>query len=109
MECRVSLILGLAVGGRLAAGEEGTVLALVTGRQPGETLTLKLPDGLALAPEQQATQAVPQARAGARNPMALVTWRIRPARAGRFEVEVQSSANHTVKRSLLIAPAGAAP
>jgi hypothetical protein len=93
--------LGVTVGGDFTPGGELTVVGLVKTPQPGEKLTLKLPEGFTLAKGVEATQMVPPVKdAGQPVP---VTWRVvSPMRGGRHELEVQSSTGDTQTASVTL-------
>ena len=82
--------LGLTVGGSFRPGEEFTVTAYVHEPLPRQTVSLELPRGLTRA-EGEATQNVPALPAGAASRNSPVTWKVKAARAGRFNLRVKSS------------------
>jgi hypothetical protein len=91
----------LTVGGRLVPQVEFTLTALVHNPQLGETLTLELPPSLE-ANEQQRTLTVPPVPAGARRPDSPVTWRLRAAKEGKYELSVRSSTGAKQKLTVTI-------
>lgn len=95
----------LTVGGRLVPNVEFTLTALVQNPKPGETLTLDLPAGLE-AEGQQRTQTVPPVPAGASRPDSPVTWRLRAAKDGRYDLLVRSSTGATQKLPVTIRTRG---
>jgi hypothetical protein len=95
----------LTVGGRLVPNVEFTLTALIHQPKPGETLTLDLPAGLE-AEGQQPTQAVPPVPPGASRPDSPITWRLRAAKDGRYEIAVRSSTGATQKLPLMIRTRG---
>jgi hypothetical protein len=82
--------LALTVGGSFIPRGEFTVTAYVSNPIPGQTVTLKLPDGFDLI-EAQLTQPVPLLRdASTRN--SPVTWKVRgPRQEGKYTLKVDSS------------------
>lgn len=95
----------LTVGGRLVPNVEFTLTALVHDPKPGETLTLELPAGLE-AEGQQRTQPVPPPPAGASRQDSPITWRLRAAKEGQYELSVRSSTGATQKLPLTIRTRG---
>jgi hypothetical protein len=95
----------LTAGGRLVPNVEFTLTALVHDPKPGEALTLELPAGLE-AEGQQRTQLVPPPPAGASRPDSPITWRLRAAQDGRYELSVRSSTGATQKLPLTIRTRG---
>ncbi len=95
----------LTVGGRLVPNVEFTLTALVHDPKPGETLTLELPAGLE-AEGQQLTQIVPPVPPGASRPDSPLTWRLRSAKDGRYEISVRSSTGATQKLPITIRTRG---
>ncbi len=91
----------LTVGGRLVPEVEFTLTALVHNPQPGETLTLDLPSKLT-AEGQQLTLPVPPVPAGAKRPDSPVTWRLRAAKDGKYELSVRSSTGAKQKMPVTI-------
>jgi len=83
-------LLALTVGGSFIPRGEFTVTAYVSNPIPGQTVTLKLPDGFDLI-EAQPTQTVPLLRdASTRN--SPVTWKVRgPRQEGKYTLKVDSS------------------
>jgi hypothetical protein len=93
--------LGLTVAGTMAAGGTFSVLAQVSEPKEGQTVTLTLPEGLKLV-DGQLTQPVPPLPKGAANRISPVTWRVRAAHAGTFDVTVRSSTGGTQKKRIVI-------
>jgi hypothetical protein len=93
--------LGVTVGGAFAIGKELTVVGLVTAPQPGETLTLELPEqGLTLAGDTPATQPVPESAGAGR--LSPVTWHLRADRADTYTIRVRSSTGVSQDRQITI-------
>jgi hypothetical protein len=92
--------LGLSVGGDFSPGAEFTVVALVSNPKRGETVTLRLPQGLTLRQGEQATRAVPQAQAAGRP--TPVAWRVRSSRPGSFSLDVHSSSGDSQSKRVWI-------
>jgi hypothetical protein len=83
--------LALSVGGDFTPGGEFTVTAYVSRPQPGQTVTLTLPEGFALV-EGDVTQRVPPLPAGSSSPNSPVAWKVKAARKeGSFPLRVESS------------------
>lgn len=97
--------LGLTVGGSFRPGEEFTLTALVQEPLPQQTVTLELPKGLTRV-EGEATQSVPALPAGAASPYSPVTWKIKAARAGRFNLRVKSSNGLSQSQAVTISSKG---
>jgi hypothetical protein len=95
----------LTVGGRLVRHGEFTLTALVHNPQPDEKLTLTLPPGFSLL-SGGTTQEVPPVPAGSTRPASPVTWRIRAADDGNYELMVRSSQGATQKLPLTIRTRG---
>jgi hypothetical protein len=91
----------LTVGGRLVPNVEFTLTALVHEPKPGETLTLDLPAGLE-AEGQELTRTVSPVPRGASRPDSPITWRLRAAKDGRYEIAVRSSTGATQKLPIMI-------
>jgi hypothetical protein len=89
--------LGLSVGGDFSPGGELTVVALVSTPQPGQKLTLKLPEGFSFADGQAAQQDVPPPGPGGRP--GPITWRVRSSRLGIFPLEVNSNVGGISQRT----------
>jgi hypothetical protein len=90
--------LGLTVGGDFTPGGELTVVGLVSGPQPGQKLTLVLPEGFTFAEGEVAEKDVPPPQANAGNRPVPITWRVRSSRAGRFDLELRSGASSQKKK-----------
>ncbi|MGH7227423.1 MAG: hypothetical protein ACRELF_29785, partial [Gemmataceae bacterium] len=75
--------LGLTVGGSFRPGEEFTVTAYVHEPLPRQTVSLELPRGLTRV-DGEATRNVPSLPDGAASRNSPVTWKVKAARAGRF-------------------------
>jgi hypothetical protein len=83
--------LGLSAAGSFTPGGEFTLTAEVRHPSAGQTLTLKLPEGFALA-GGRAVEAVPPLQPGSPSPVSTVAWRVRAGpRAGTFTLRVASS------------------
>ncbi|HTU89461.1 MAG TPA: hypothetical protein VMF69_05135 [Gemmataceae bacterium] len=95
----------LTVGGRLVPNVEFTLTALVHDPKLGETLTLDLPAGI-VAEGQQITQMVPPLPAGASRRDSPLTWRLRAAKDGRYELTVRSNTGAKQKLPLTIRTRG---
>jgi hypothetical protein len=95
----------LTVGGRLVRGGEFTLTALVQNPLPDERLTLTLPPGFKLV-EGTAEQVVPPVPAGATRPTSPVTWRVRAADDGRYELLVRSNHGAAQKQPVIIRTKG---
>jgi hypothetical protein len=81
--------LGVTLASTFEAGSHVTVLALVKNPSIGQTLKLRLTEGLERL-EGAETQAVPLVFPAAAR-VAPVTWKIRTSRAGTFAVGLESS------------------
>jgi hypothetical protein len=94
--------LALTVGGSFAPGGEFTVTAYVRSPQPGQKLTLTVPDGFEIM-EGGAEQAVPPLPADATSRNSPVTWKVRAARrAGKYTLKVQSSTGETQSQPVTV-------
>jgi hypothetical protein len=93
--------LALTVGGALVVNTELTVVGLVTNPQPGETLTLEVPDGLAVSDATPRTQPVPALQSGLNRP-SPVTWKVRANRTGDFNLVLHSSTKTSQERRITI-------
>ena len=83
--------LGLDVVGSFWTGGELTATAYVSRPEPGQTVTLVLPDGFKLLSDSD-TQPVPPVDPDAARHYSVVTWRLRaPDRKGKFDLKVKSS------------------
>jgi hypothetical protein len=94
----------LTVGGRLVPNVEFTLTALVHDPKADETLTLEMPSGIDA--EEQTTQRVPPVPAGASRADSPVTWRLRAAKDGKYELSVRSSTGAKQKLPLTIRTRG---
>ncbi len=97
--------LGLIVGGPLVRNGEFTLVALVHKPQAGEKLTLILPAGFSMI-EGSTEQKVPPLPPGARRAASPVTWRIRAAAEGDYELLVHSNKGARETRHLSIRSSG---
>ncbi|MGH7225639.1 MAG: hypothetical protein ACRELF_20670, partial [Gemmataceae bacterium] len=93
--------LQLTVGGRLVRRGEFTLTAVVHDPNPGEKLTLELPSGIERVQGDE-KQTVPPVPADASRPESTVTWRLRAAEDGKYELTVRSSIGKAQKKKLLI-------
>jgi hypothetical protein len=82
--------LGLTVGGSFRPGEEFTVTAYVNNPLPRQTVSLELSRGLTRV-DGEAIRDVPPLPAGATSKNSPVTWKVKPARAGRYTVRVKTN------------------
>jgi hypothetical protein len=83
--------LALTVGGSFVPHGEFTLTAYVSNPLPGQTVTLRLPDGFSLQ-EGKLVVPVPPLPTGATSRNSPVTWKIRgPSAEGRFPLKVTSS------------------
>ncbi len=82
----------LAVGGSFEPGKRFNLTAYVTDPAPGQTLTLALPEGMALV-EGKEVQPVPEVQG--EEAYSLVQWQARVVRPGEFAVRVRSSTGVT--------------
>lgn len=95
----------LTVGGRLVPKVEFTLTALVHDPKADEKLTLELPAGL-VAEGQEKERTVPAVPPGASRPDSPVTWRLRAAKEGKFELAVRSSTGAKQKLPVTIRARG---
>jgi hypothetical protein len=93
----------LALGGSFEPGKLCDVTAYVTDPAPGQTLTLELPEGMALV-EGKECQPVPDVRED--EATSLVRWRARVLRPGEFPLRVRSSAGTTEGKTISVTPVG---
>jgi hypothetical protein len=92
--------LAVTIGGSFTPGGEFTVTAYVRNPQPGQHLTLSVPEGFELA-EGIADQVVPPLPPDASSPNSPVTWKVRAARrTGQYTLTVESSTGE--KQSLAV-------
>jgi hypothetical protein len=96
--------LGLIGAERARVNQEFTLQAVVRNPAAGQTVTLEVPDGLALVEESKRTQDAPPVAAGAARPESTVTWRLKGARTGAYTLTVRSSTNLSQSRMVLIEP-----
>lgn len=82
--------LALTAGGSLVAGREFTLTALVSNPEPGEALTVELPEGFSLV-EGEREQKVPPVAADAARRNSPVTWKIKAGPRGEHVLKVRSS------------------
>lgn len=80
--------LGIVLSGAFKAGTDVTVLALAKNPSAGQSLTLRLTEGLERVAGAE-MQTVPAA--GPVNRISPVTWKVRAAKAGTFSVGIESS------------------
>jgi hypothetical protein len=90
--------LGLTLGGAIEPGKLFTATAYVTDPVAGQTLTLKLSDGLTRV-AGNAVEAVPPA--GGKG-TSVVTWKIRVERAGQLELNIVSNNGAQLKKKLTL-------
>jgi len=93
--------LGISVGGNFVPNGDLTVQALVERPEKGQTLTLKLPEGLRIV-EGDAKQPVPQVQEGAAVQQSPVAWGIRADREGTYMIEVISSTGISQKKTISV-------
>jgi hypothetical protein len=93
--------VSLALGGSFVPGKLFTVTAYVDEPVESQTLNLELPDGMALV-EGRALQPVPLP--GASDARAVVLWKGRVLKTGRFPLRVQSSNGVTYTRTITVSP-----
>ena len=93
--------LGVSVGGNFVPNGDLTVVALADHPEKGQTLTLKLPEHLAII-EGESKQQVPTVPAGASVQQSPVTWRICADKEGTYEIEVISSTGGRQKKKITI-------
>jgi hypothetical protein len=93
-------LVDMALGGSFEPGKLFTVTAYVSDPGPGQSLTLELPDGLALA-DGKAQQSVPEPSEG--ESQSVVMWQARVQRTGEFAVRVRSSTGVTNGKIITIA------
>jgi hypothetical protein len=92
--------LGISVAGNLRPDTEFSVVAYVSKPAKDEKVTLELPEGLHLAKDQQATQAVPVPQIASQP--SPVTWRVIATRNDSFTLEVRSSLGDSQKKRIQI-------
>lgn len=80
--------LGIILAGTFKAGADMTVLGLLKNPAAGQTVTLRLTDGLERVGGAE-TQAIPSSSSISK--VSPVTWRVRAAKEGTFAVGVESS------------------
>jgi hypothetical protein len=78
--------LALTVDGSFRPGGEFTVTAYISKPMPDQKATLELPDGLRLVDDDAERRVPPPGERG----FSPVTWKVRAARVGNFEIKVQS-------------------
>jgi hypothetical protein len=94
--------LALTVGGSFRAGEAFTATAYVTNPQPGDKVTLTLPDGFELE-EGDATQTVPDPPRDSARRVSPVSWKITaPKRKGSYDLRVKLSSGATQRKRVRI-------
>jgi hypothetical protein len=93
----------LALGGSFEPGKRFDLTAYVTDPAPGQSLTLELPEGMALV-EGKASQPVPEAPGDEAS--SLVRWRARVLRPGHYAVRVRSSTGVTQGKLITITRPG---
>ncbi len=93
----------LALGGSFEPGKAFDVTAYVSDPAQGQSLTLELPEGMALVegPRCQPVPAPP-----GEDPVSLVRWRARVLRPGEFALRVRSSLGVTQGKHITVRPAG---
>jgi hypothetical protein len=91
----------LALGGSFEVGKVFTITAYVGDLSPGQSLTLQLPDGMALV-EGKLQQSVPDPGEG--EFPSVVVWRARVLRHGEFPVRVRSSTGVTQGKIVTLSP-----
>ncbi len=89
----------LMVGNRTQVGKPITLLAYVRSTDPGQTVTLRLPEGLTLLPGQTAEQAVPKPGPAG---YSTVTWRAITSRPGDYQVEADAPNIGTAKKPFTV-------
>jgi hypothetical protein len=94
--------LALTLDGDLEADTEFTVLAYVLQPQPGQKVKLFLAPGLSLV-KGAAEQPVPPSPDGS---VALLTWTVRAAEAGAFEVVLQSGPQLSLRHTVYVTKTG---
>jgi predicted secreted protein len=92
----------LDVKGEFAPGKEFTMTAEVRDPLLGQTLTLQVPEGLALAAGNMAQKKVPAAAPGGTS---KVGWVVKVAKAGKYSLKVQSSTGVIRGKSITTAQA----
>jgi hypothetical protein len=93
----------LAVGGSFEPGKRFDLTAYVTDPAPGQTLTLALPEGMALV-EGKEVQPVPEVQG--EEAYSLVRWQARVLRPGQFTVRVRSSTGVTQGKLISVTRTG---
>jgi hypothetical protein len=93
----------LALGGSFEPGKAFDVTAYVTDPAQGQSLTLELPEGMALV---QGPQCQPVPEPPGEDPVSLVRWRARVLRPGEFPLRVRSSLGVTQGKHITVRPAG---
>jgi hypothetical protein len=89
----------LALGGSFEPGKLFTVTAYVADPAPGQSLTLELPEGMALADGKEA-RPVPAPRDD--EAFSVVVWRARVLRPGEFALRVRSSTGVTRGKTITV-------
>ena len=90
----------MTVDGTFKPGGELTVTALVSEPAPGETLTLRVPDGFRIGDE--ATQTIPELQAESASRNRPVTWKIKAGPVGKYDLEVRSSSGAAQTKTVTI-------
>jgi hypothetical protein len=93
----------VALGGSFEPGKRFSVTAYVTDPAQGQSLTLELPEGMALV-EGKACQPVPEAPG--ETPFSVVLWRAQVLRTGQLTLRIRSSTGVTQTKNITVTPAG---
>ncbi len=93
----------LALGGSFEPGKTFDVTAYIIDPAQGQSLTLELPEGMALV-EGPEVQPVPEAPGD--EPQSVVRWRARVLRTGTFALRVRSSNGVIQGKTITVAPSG---
>jgi hypothetical protein len=94
--------LALTVGGSFTTGGQFTLTAYVRDPEPGQTLTVTLPEGFQLV-EGDARQEVPPLAPQGTSRYSPVTWKIRAANQERtYDLKVKSSTGVSQRQPVMI-------
>jgi hypothetical protein len=94
--------LGIAAGGNLCVGGDIDIVCYISQPQPDEKLTLLPCDGLKLDDGSPAEHSVGATGLGALARPNPISWRVRGAQAGSYDIEVRSSTGASQRRRITV-------